>query len=348
VSREGTYLGDGPLESASMLAWFEDRARAAATAGFPALRVVGDTCCVAGHGPGSERLLALEAKLDGLTQIMPLSVLCAYDGHRQPSSLLRDSLPLHPQLLVQDVVCANPFVLTADPQADVERVLASVLRLHRHEVSFQGLLDAVEAERRAVARELHDELGQLLATIQLGLQALVEGQRPAAMVDLEESSALVAQAAESVRSLALDLRPAMLDDLGLAPALRSLIRRQSRRGGFDVVQDLDALDGLSLTDSLSTTCFRVCQEALHNVILHAQAHRVDVSVRRHLDELELRVHDDGVGFDVASRRADRRRLGLLGMEERVAVAGGRLWVESAPGQGTSVRALMPLRPPGGA
>jgi len=198
------------------------------------------------------------------------------------------------------------------------------------------LIEAQEAERRAVARELHDDFGQVLTALKLNLQR--SGR------DEAESIALVDGAIARMRDLAHDLRPPMLDELGLPAALRWYVGREARRAGLESHFAL-APPELRPPPGVETTSFRVAQEAITNVIRHAQARRVDVELRVAGDVLELLVRDDGRGFDVrmARRRAARgESQGLVGMQERVALAGGELQIDSAPGHGTSVLARFPL------
>ncbi len=202
------------------------------------------------------------------------------------------------------------------------------------------LLEAREVERRHIARGLHDELGQTLTAIKLNLQSLRADADPVA-----ESLALIDRGIEQVRSLSLDLRPSMLDDLGLVATLRWYLDRHGQRAGYAVTLDADRIE-TRLRPTVETACFRLTQEALTNVARHARARRVTVAVRGGDAELELAVRDDGVGFDVRAAReraAAGASLGLLGMEELASLAGGRLTIESTPGQGTAILAHFPLR-----
>jgi signal transduction histidine kinase len=163
---------------------------------------------------------------------------------------------------------------------------------------------------------------------------------------LAESAALVEEAIEHVREAALRLRPPILDDLGLAPALRWYVSRHATAARLVFHLDVDSLEDVRLPPSLETTCFRLVQEAITNIIRHAGARRVDVEASIADDELEVVVHDDGRGFDVDAAR-DRAAagisLGLLSMEERVSLAGGELEITSNPDRGTRLRARLPLR-----
>jgi len=155
---------------------------------------------------------------------------------------------------------------------------------------------------------------------------------------------MVDQAIEQVRSMALDLRPSILDDLGLVAALRSLLNRQSQRAGFEGHLSVATLD-TRLPAAVETCCFRLAQEALTNVARHAGARHVRIEVHADGRDVRIVIRDDGRGFDVRAAReraAHGASLGLFSMEERVSLAGGRLEIRSALGEGTAVHACFPL------
>ena len=207
------------------------------------------------------------------------------------------------------------------------------------------LIEAQETERRHVARELHDEIGQALTALKLNLRAIDSEADPALSHGLvEESLALADRTLQQTRDLSLDLRPALLDDLGLVPALRWYLDRQGRRAGFATEFIADAIVD-AVPSEVATTCFRIAQEALTNVVRHAHARSVTMSLSRQGAALELVVRDSGRGFDaaLATARAEHgASLGLVGMRERAALIGARLAIESTPGQGTAIRVLLPL------
>lgn len=206
----------------------------------------------------------------------------------------------------------------------------------RLETLSRRLLAVQEEERRRVAIELHDELGQVLTAVKINLESI-----PTQVGVAVES---VERAMQTTRDLALDLRPAMLDDLGLAAALRWYADRFAKQ--TQIVMHLAIEEISDLPPTLATACFRVTQEALTNVTRHASAKNVWLEVRRTARGLELVVRDDGVGFEVDAAR-DRATqgasLGLLGMEERVTLAGGSIDIRSTPETGTEIRALFPMR-----
>jgi signal transduction histidine kinase len=214
------------------------------------------------------------------------------------------------------------------------------------QVLSRRLVEAQETERRHIARELHDEIGQALTVVQLNLQALLQSPGTKTLVPrLKESLEVVEHVLEQVHDISLNLRPSILDDLGLEPALRWLTGRQAALVGLQAEFHADPLEQ-RLEPVIETECFRVAQGALTNVLRHAQAHAVTVELRKEDGQLHLRVRDDGTGFDVAAVREQAMRgasLGLLSMEERAALAGGGLEFTSVSKQGTEVHAWFPLK-----
>jgi two-component system sensor histidine kinase UhpB len=207
------------------------------------------------------------------------------------------------------------------------------------------LLEVQESERKSLARELHDDIGQALTALKLGLEALQRSRDGAAQrARIAEALDTTQHILERVRQLSLSLRPLQLDDLGLAAALRSHLDRQAVLGDFaphPAIQDFPA----RLPPELETACFRVAQEAVNNIVRHARARNVWLQLAEEGASLVLTVRDDGGGFDVeaARRRAALgQSLGVVSMAERAALAGGELRIESAPGAGTTVRAAFPL------
>ena len=202
------------------------------------------------------------------------------------------------------------------------------------------LAEAGESERRAVARELHDELGGLLTSLQMSLR-MNPARDPEARAEIAESEGLVEAMIDKVRELALDLRPSLLDDLGLGPALDQLTERFATRTRIEVALHCEVEAGDRFEPSVETTAYRVVQEALTNVARHAGVERAQVLCHREPDRLVLHVVDEGAGFDVGEAEAGAST-GLASMRERVALVGGALDVASAPGVGTRVTATLPL------
>ena len=207
------------------------------------------------------------------------------------------------------------------------------------------LMQVQEEERRQLARDLHDEVGQLLTALKIDLQnAQHHSDHQSSAGAFTDSLGLVDRLLTQVRTLALDLRPSILDDLGLVPALRWYANRQAQRNGWTL--QLNVEEGIGrLLPMIEVACFRVVQEALTNVSKYAGAKTIELVLRRQADEVILIIHDDGVGFDVAAARQRAQEggsMGLFGMQERVRLAGGLLSIVSAPGRGTSLELRFPL------
>ena len=205
---------------------------------------------------------------------------------------------------------------------------------------------AQEDERRRISRELHDQMGQHLTALSLGLKvAKDETPNPSPARDrLQSLQSLTGVIGREIHDLALELRPTALDDLGLRAALANYAEVWSERSGVEVDYHTTGLDGGRLPPQVETALYRVVQESLTNVIKHARARRVSVVLLRSADYASAVVEDDGCGFDPDSgpNTILGNRLGLLGMQERTTLLGGSLTVESVPGRGTTVIARVPF------
>lgn len=209
------------------------------------------------------------------------------------------------------------------------------------------LIEAQEDERRRIARELHDQIGQVLTAVKMNLSTVQQLCNSAeAESHVKENLEAIDEALRLVRDLSVDLRPPVLDDLGLATALRWYVDRYARRTGLnvDVIVELPD-ENERFSRDLETACFRIAQEALTNVVRHASASQIIVQLAKEDDFLFLLVKDDGVGFEPESLRKRSPRaatLGLIGMQERAHAAGGTVDVESAVSRGTEIRLKLPL------
>lgn len=239
----------------------------------------------------------------------------------------------------------NDHAADDDLRTQYQRLLQ---RVEANEGEFRRLGRSVwrvqEDERRRLARELHDGVGQNLTALKHQL-ALVAASLPPAQEDqrekLEAAIALCVATMEDTRELSRLLRPPILDDLGLEPALRSLARSLHVGGGPEVELDFDPEALSALNDDLRTLLFRVVQEALNNIAKHAQANQARVQLRKLGNELRLLVEDDGRGFDPALAFHSGGS-GLGGMRERLRLYGGRFEIQSAAGAGTRVLAAVTL------
>ncbi len=245
---------------------------------------------------------------------------------------VHDKLGPDPRFDEADVRLAESLAARAAIAVDLsERVSRDALR---------RVVDAQELERARLARELHDETGQALTSILLGLKHLDD---VVATDEARQATAaireLVASTLQDVRRLAVELRPSALDDFGLVPAVERLAGNLSERS--DLLVDIEArLGDRRLPTEAETALYRIVQEALTNVVKHAHARRVSITLVRKENSAVVVVEDDGRGFEPDAVR--RGALGFVGMRERVALVGGRLTVESSPGAGTTLVAEVPL------
>ncbi len=235
---------------------------------------------------------------------------------------------------------ANPVAVA------IERMrLQDELRLTNARLTTlsRQLVNAQEAERRYLANELHDHIGQMLTAAKLSLQQARDSTDNRSSTDaLDHHIDIVGDALEQIRSLSLDLRPSLLDDFGLVPALEWLIESFDTEIDVTLVADPDMP---RLRDNVEVNCFRVAQESMTNALRHADARRITVSLKRQPDRVSLTVADDGKGFDVDAayaRAAAGHSLGLLSMGERVRLIGGTLSLQSSPGEGTIVAIELPV------
>ena len=207
------------------------------------------------------------------------------------------------------------------------------------------LLEVQEEERGRLARDLHDDLGQALTALKIQLESLARDADAAARARIAECVETTRHALERVRQLSFSLRPLQLDDLGLVAALRSHLDRQAAISGLAPHFQADAVPS-RIAPEIEIACFRVAQEAINNALRHAGARNLWLRLNTSGEHLELSVRDDGKGFDLEAARkrgAAGASLGLVGMEERLALAGGSLEVRSSPGEGTLLLAIFPLK-----
>ena len=215
---------------------------------------------------------------------------------------------------------------------------------HQLRILSRQLFHIQEEERRHLARELHDEIGQTLTAAKINLKIIAPEVPANSIGRLDDSIQLLDRLLRQVRELSLDLRPPLLDELGLVPTLRWLVDQQAQRAGLRVTFSAN-VDGLEIDPAIQTACFRVAQEAITNIIRHSGAKSVAVELRREAERLWLSVRDDGAGFDPAviqESASPPSTLGLVSMKERALLVRGGLEVHSAPRQGTEIRAWFPL------
>jgi signal transduction histidine kinase len=205
------------------------------------------------------------------------------------------------------------------------------------------LVEAQEAERHYVARELHDEAGQALTSLLFGLRQLEpQLSDPAQAAQVAELKQITNGLFESLHRLAADLRPASLDHLGLVPVLQQYVKVMGDRYGLIAQFKAVGFNGERMSSEIETALYRIVQEALTNIGRHARATRADVLLKRRGDRVVVVVEDNGLGFDAEiGRFAQDGHLGLVGMQERVEMLGGSLTIESAAGAGTTIVVEVP-------
>ena len=212
---------------------------------------------------------------------------------------------------------------------------------HGANLAWRKLNEKLEAEAKRIAHALHDEAGQLLATAHIALADLASKLPPRSRRRLQETQRILDQIEEQFRRISHELRPTILDDLGLVPAVEYLAEGVSRRGGFRVAVECRIEERLAPT--LETALYRIIQEALTNVSRHAQAKHAGIRLWHAEHEVRCIVADDGVGFDAEGvlRPGGHSGLGLMGMRERLAAVGGALTISTAPGRGTELVVTIP-------
>ena len=317
-----------------------------------------------GHATSGEEAIHLVGELSPDLVLMDIQLAGMLDGIAA-AQLIREKFSLPVVFLTafaaDDVLAraklTEPFgyILKPFSERELRTVLEMALYKHKADARLRDttrqlralsrrVLEVQELERRRVALELHDELGQSLTAIKINLQAheRFKNQSPSELNT--ENIRIVEEALQQVRNLALALRPSVLDDLGLAPALRWLAEQTVARSGL-MVQVHPSLPALRIATEIETVCFRIAQEALTNIVRHAKAQRVDIDVRQDGDALLLSVQDDGCGFDwrVMNQRAlAGASIGILGMQERAALVGGQIAIDTSTGRGCTVRFRCPL------
>lgn len=204
-------------------------------------------------------------------------------------------------------------------------------------------VEATEQERQRVARELHDGVGQMLTALQINLEVMNATLEPGspAKAQAGDTARLVAESIDELRRIAMNLHPAALDRLGLIEGLGELCQSVASSARLDITFEADELPR-KLPTAVETSCYRLVQEGLNNIVRYAEARTVEVDLTLDEGTLTVRVSDDGIGFDPDS---PSRGLGLRGMQDRAALLGSTLSLESSPGAGTTIEAIIPLTPP---
>lgn len=205
------------------------------------------------------------------------------------------------------------------------------------------LIEVQESERRNLARELHDEIGQTLTAIKIDIMNAMKHISEEGQEHLKDTIQLVEGTLNNVRELSLSLRPSILDDLGLIPAVRWYIDRQVQRTGINA-KVITKQPDVKLPAEFQIASYRIIQEAVNNIIKHAQAKNMSIEIDARENELHVTISDDGMGYDVIAARkkaAGGVSIGVLGMQERAELVGGWMDIYSKPGKGTTIHAIFP-------
>ena len=310
-----------------------------------------------GPTPGETGALDLLRRLRSHFASLPVVVLAAHgDGETAVAAFklgAQDYILQKPDYLTDLVFSLNNILRRADTERSNEQLTRELETLNRSleaqvrtrtgelQALSMRLLRVQEDERRTIARELHDHLGQLLTGLRFQLEAAHEGAPPELQGPLKDSLGASDEIIRCLREMTQQLRPRVLDDLGLAPALEWHLSLFQRQTGITVALDV-SLPPSRLPGELETTVFRVVQEALTNVARHAGTTAANVTLTHGGNQLIVEVTDRGRGFDVDAVQARRDSLGLTGLCERVILAGGRPEIFSRVGQGTRIHATFPL------
>jgi signal transduction histidine kinase len=363
------YLQGGALDLHSLIHRWNERLAQALARGYTGMRFSGDAAWL--HKQDWRDFRAYEQDLNVSIAPQRLLVLCTYPLAARGAADILDVASIHqlavarrsgqwevvetPELkqakaeiqllneeLEQRVLDRTSKLATA--YAELQREMAERQRVEeeRDQLS-RRILALQEAERRALARELHDEVGQVLTGLKFSLEMAVQ-----AAPDVLRDHLLVAQTSvndliANIRSISLDLRPSMLDDLGLLPALLWLFERYTGQTGVQVDFKQFGLEGQQFGAELETAAYRIVQETLTNVARHAGVRQVVVRTWADSSTLGVQIEDHGSGFDRPASQSGRYSSGLAGMHERARILGGQLSIDTAPGAGTRITAQLPLR-----
>lgn len=298
--------------------------------GFSRSEVIGSTTVKLGLWTSLDRL-AMEEALRERGAVENLEI-----QFRKKSGEMRDAL-LSAELIR---LGARPSVLGIAQDVTERKRAEKALRSYSRQ-----LIEAQEAERKHIARELHDQIGQVLTAVRINLQTIAHSSVSSESAFLiDQGMVIIDEALEKVRDLSFELRPSLLDNLGLVAALRWYADQYMQRTGIKTKSVTNLPEGQTrLRQELETACFRIVQEALTNVVRHANAKNVSIDLGKLDHKIVLSIKDDGIGFDEFSQNGGTFaiRLGLTGMKERALALGGTLEIESVPAQGTEIRAYFP-------
>ncbi len=237
-------------------------------------------------------------------------------------------------------VSARPILQEGKP-VGVQGIARDITERKRAEQALHRLNEALEERARHIAHELHDEASQLLVSVHIALDGLARDLQPSGQQTIQDIKELIEQIEAELRHLSHELRPTILDDLGLLPAVEFLAQGVSKRFGIPIT--VEGIAEGRLSPQAEVALYRIAQEALNNTTKHARATHAWIRLERENDKVRLTIADDGVGFDIQSVLGQKGRpgLGLIGMRERLIPLHGECMISSSPGKGTEISVLVP-------
>ena len=366
LTERDPFLRSGEFDPQAMVDFVQRAEAEAFAAGFPGSMVIVEKTWVMGPEVSRSRLVEYEVSLPQDLPDRRILLVCQYNRECFGPAIIQDVLQTHPRVILGDQVCPNPFYeppelllgLGSPPESEltarrvewrirqIKEARAAAQERERMSERLQALsrrlVEVQEAERGYLARELHDEIGQLLTGLHLMLNPNHDWTLAVARPRVEQARGIVAELLERVRGLSFDLRPSALDLLGLLPALLALFERFAEQTKIVVDFGHHGVE-TRLQPEVETTAYRIVQEALTNVARHAGVTSATVRVWATPDMLNLQIEDQGRGFDPYIALATPLSSGLAGMYERVKLLDGHLTIESRPQAGTQITAALPLR-----
>ena len=354
VGKPETYLKNESFNPDRWIRFLSQATQDADAGKFSRLRtLLGEMTWALAEDTPLNSLIEYEAKLNHFVRDHDIRVVCQYNRERFSPELILGVIRTHPVVVYGGIVCKNPYYVPPDEflkpdqaSREVERLLSNLLKWQHSLVQLRALAARLERvredERIRVAREIHDELGQALTAIKLEFTALLR-DLPADEGPLSQRSQsilkLLDEAIQSIRRIATELRPGILDDLGLAAAVEWVAEEFQARTGTKVQVSLPDAD-IAMDQERATALFRILQETLTNVARHANATQVDVRLANENGNLLLEVRDNGRGIS-EEQLSGGKSLGVLGMRERASLLGGEITISSLPGKGTTVSVRIP-------
>src|SRR6202162_2800898 len=327
AGKQEMYPAHGRFDPDSMISFLSEIAREPGNGKFSGLRILGEMTWALEEDTAPDSLIEYEAKLNHFVREHAVRVLCQYHRDRFSPELILSVIRTHPVVVYGDIVCKNPYYVPPDEflkpnqaSREVERLLNN-LQTSEHSVAQLHALAArlqtvQETERKHLARELHDEIGQFLAGLRVLLRSNGELLAGELKTRFEQARAMVDDLLATVRRLSFDLRPADLDQLGLLPAILALFERYTAQNGVLVNFMYQGVEG-RFASQVETAAYRVIQEALTNAARYAGVAGVTVRVWADADKLNLQIEDRGCGFDPDTVLKAPRSSGLIGMQERI-------------------------------